>query len=130
MPRKSSNPSKGGQRERAEHGHPLHPGLFCLVAALCGSLACGDSGSGAADMEVDGGDLGGDDAGSKHPSFPSVASEAIPAPVANDCITDVTPGDHTFVCDGITYLVLVDEQCTRLACGLIFDVHGATMSGL
>ena len=22
------------------------------------------------------------------------------------------------------------EQCTKLACGLIFDVHGATMSGL
>lgn len=60
----------------------------------------------------------------------SVATTPIEPPVADDCITDVSPGDHTFTCDGITYLVLVDEQCTRLACGLIFDVHGATMSGL
>ena len=60
----------------------------------------------------------------------SVAVTPIDPPVADECITDVSPGDHTFTCDGITYLVLVDEQCTRLACGLIFDVHGATMSGL
>lgn len=60
----------------------------------------------------------------------SVATTPIEPPVADDCITDVSAGDHTFTCDGITYLVLVDEQCTRLACGLIFDVHGATMSGL
>ncbi len=135
MATKSSNLRKSGQlRERAEQGHSLHLARLCLLAALCGSVACGDSGSAAADMELDGGDLpgadAGADAGSTHPPFASVATEAIPAPVANDCITDVTPGDHTFSCDGVTYLVLVDEQCTRLACGLIFDVHGATMSGL
>lgn len=54
----------------------------------------------------------------------------IPPPVPDDCITKVTAGDHTFTCSGITFLVKVDEMCTRGACGLIFDVHGATMSGL
>jgi predicted esterase len=70
------------------------------------------------------------DAGTSHPQFESVATDPIAAPVASDCITDVSAGDHKFQCDGITYLVLVDEQCTKRACGLIFDVHGATMSGL
>lgn len=72
----------------------------------------------------------GSDSDPKPPEGDSVATTPIDPPVADDCITDVTAGDHTFTCDGITYLVLVDEQCTRLACGLIFDVHGATMSGL
>jgi hypothetical protein len=53
----------------------------------------------------------------------------IPAPVADDCITDVSAGDHTFTCSDITYQVMVDERCTKFACGLIFDVHGAAMTG-
>jgi pimeloyl-ACP methyl ester carboxylesterase len=53
----------------------------------------------------------------------------IPPPVADDCITSVAPGDHTFSCRGQTFLVMVDERCTRIACGLIFDVHGAAMNG-
>lgn len=50
-------------------------------------------------------------------------------PTPDDCITDVSPGDHTFTCQGLTFLVMVDEICTKQACGLIFDVHGGTMSG-
>jgi predicted esterase len=57
------------------------------------------------------------------------ALQPIDAPVADDCITDVKAGDHTFTCGGLTFLVLVDPMCTKLACGLIFDIHGATMSG-
>lgn len=57
------------------------------------------------------------------------AMQPIDPPVADDCITDVTPGDHTFTCGGVTFLVVVPEACTKLACGLIFDVHGGTMSG-
>jgi polyhydroxybutyrate depolymerase len=56
--------------------------------------------------------------------------QPIPAPIADDCITKVVAGDHKFTCNGVTYLVLVDEKCTKFACGLIFDIHGATMSGL
>jgi poly(3-hydroxybutyrate) depolymerase len=65
------------------------------------------------------------DAGAETPP----ALTPIPAPVADDCITDVSAGDHTFTCQGLTFLVMVDEQCTKNACGLIFDVHGGTMSG-
>jgi predicted esterase len=55
--------------------------------------------------------------------------EPIDPPVADDCIKDVSAGDHTFTCGGLTYLVMVDAMCTKYACGLIFDIHGATMSG-
>ena len=56
-------------------------------------------------------------------------SDAGPLGTPDDCITDVSAGDHTFTCGGLTFLVMVDEQCTRSQCGLIFDVHGGTMSG-
>jgi pimeloyl-ACP methyl ester carboxylesterase len=55
--------------------------------------------------------------------------QPIAAPVGDDCITDVSAGDHTFTCQGLTFLVMVDEMCTKFACGLIFDVHGGTMAG-
>ena len=72
------------------------------------------------------------DAGSKQSSTDAGAPPAmqpIDPPVADDCIKDVSAGDHTFSCDGLTYLVWVDASCTTHACGLIFDIHGATMSG-
>jgi predicted esterase len=62
-----------------------------------------------------------------------VDAEAPPpfsTPVADDCITNVSAGDHTFTCGGLTFLVMVHETCTKQACGLIFDVHGGTMAGL
>jgi len=55
--------------------------------------------------------------------------QPIDPPVADDCINDVTPGDHTYSCGGLTFLALIDPMCTKVACGLIFDIHGATMSG-
>jgi polyhydroxybutyrate depolymerase len=48
--------------------------------------------------------------------------------VPDDCITDVTPGHHEFVCDGLTYDVEVPDACLEMACGMVFDVHGYTMS--
>ncbi len=45
------------------------------------------------------------------------------------CITDVSAGAHVFPCDGLTYDVAVPSACTGSACGLVLDVHGATMSG-
>lgn len=116
----------------AERAERHLPAALLALAAVLTTPACGDSEGGAQEGDKDaaaGGDHT-DDSGTSHPHFTSVATEAIQPPVANDCITDVSPGDHTFTCDGITYLVLVDEQCTKRACGLIFDVHGATMSGL
>ena len=62
------------------------------------------------------------------PDGPDREMAPIEPPVADDCITDVTPSDHRFSCGDITYHVMVDEMCTRFACGLIFDIHGAGMS--
>lgn len=45
---------------------------------------------------------------------------------ANGCITDTSVGPHTVVCDGITYTVSVPPACAK-GCGLVLDVHGATM---
>jgi len=45
---------------------------------------------------------------------------------ANGCITDTSVGSHTIVCDGITYTVSVPPACAK-GCGLVLDVHGATM---
>jgi poly(3-hydroxybutyrate) depolymerase len=52
----------------------------------------------------------------------------IPAPKPVGCVTEVTAGDTKFACDGITYFVAVDPKCLKEACGLIFDIHGASMS--
>src|ERR1044071_2723982 len=56
--------------------------------------------------------------------------QPIDPPVADDCIKDVSPGDHTYSCGGLWFPTVIDPMCTKFACGLIFDIHGATMSGL
>jgi poly(3-hydroxybutyrate) depolymerase len=61
-------------------------------------------------------------------SGPGRTMASVPAPRADDCITDVSAGDHTFSCTGLTYKVMVDPMCLKFACGLIFDIHGASMS--
>jgi pimeloyl-ACP methyl ester carboxylesterase len=88
----------------------------------------GAAGTGAADGD-DAGTEPASDAATKSDTGPARTMQPIEPPVADDCIKDVSAGDHTFSCDGLTFLVLVDEMCTKLACGLIFDIHGATMSG-
>lgn len=53
-------------------------------------------------------------------------------PAPQGCITDVGPAEHLVFegCGaGITYNVSVPDRCLQYACGLIFDVHGWTMSG-
>jgi pimeloyl-ACP methyl ester carboxylesterase len=94
-----------------------------------GTAAAESGGSMTPPAMTDGGGLvadGGLDGGGST-SLP--ATKPIDPPVADDCITDVTAGDHTFSCSGLTFLVMVDPKCTQFACGLIFDTHGATMSG-
>jgi len=51
-----------------------------------------------------------------------------PAAIPDDCIDDVTAGEHVFACDGLTYDVTVPEACLSSACGLVLDVHGFTMN--
>ncbi|MEO7095816.1 MAG: hypothetical protein ABI175_21330 [Polyangiales bacterium] len=48
------------------------------------------------------------------------------------CITDKSAGTHVFTCDGFKYDVTIPTACASAAkgkCGLVLDVHGATMSG-
>ena len=55
---------------------------------------------------------------------------AFPPPVADDCIKDVSAkADHVFDCSGLKWNVSVPAACLTKACGLIFDVHGFSMSG-
>jgi polyhydroxybutyrate depolymerase len=51
--------------------------------------------------------------------------------IATGCITDTSAGTHVFTCDGFKYDVTIPPACTSGGgkCGLVLDVHGATMSG-
>ncbi len=80
----------------------------------------------------------GNGAGGSHEPSPIDAGSAdagpgpgvpVPPPDAGGCYTDVSAGSHEVPCDGITYTVSVPEQCLTTQCGLVFDVHGGTMSG-
>ena len=104
-----ANPGSGG-----ESGLAMGPGAY----ADAGVPVASDDGSVDSGMAPDEGA-----AASSADLYP------IEPPVADDCITDVSAGDHTYNCQGITFLTLVDPQCIERACGLIVDVHGATMSG-
>jgi len=54
---------------------------------------------------------------------------SIDPPQPSGCIDSVSAGDHVYTCDGITYDARIPEACTTRACGLIFDVHGYSMTG-
>lgn len=53
---------------------------------------------------------------------------AFPPPVPDDCITDVTAGHHVYMCSDLAWDVEIPVQCLDAPCGMIFDVHGLTMS--
>jgi pimeloyl-ACP methyl ester carboxylesterase len=90
-----------------------------------GATAGVGSGQAGADAAIDGGDEPSPDGAAPIPD----ALAPIDPPAASGCIDDVSAGDHTYTCEGIPFLTMVDEQCTTHACGLIMDVHGATMTG-
>jgi len=53
-----------------------------------------------------------------------------PDPVPDECVTDVSAGEHQFECAGdLVFDVSVPEACLSEACGLVVDIHGYTMSG-
>jgi len=45
------------------------------------------------------------------------------------CITEIVAGTRVFTCDGLKYDVSVPAACVLGGCGLVLDVHGASMSG-
>jgi poly(3-hydroxybutyrate) depolymerase len=72
-------------------------------------VSCGGSSSGDADV-------------------PLPATVPIAAPVPDDCLTDVRPGNYELRCEGLDFNLSVPEVCTDYACGLIVDVHGFGMT--
>lgn len=112
---------------------PLVPAaVVAILLAGCGSGdAEGDDGT---QQPVDQQEHGTDDP----------APAPIPDPVPNDCIIDVSPGEHAFACESLGFLcedeaiggtkagcfhVTVPEQCVEHACGVILNVHGVQMTG-
>ncbi len=83
------------------------------LASLAVVGACGTSPGGPGDGAGDG----------------APASDASP-PVAAGCITDVTPGDHTFTCGGLQVDARVPAACAAPGCGLVLELHGDTGTGL
>ncbi len=77
---------------------------------------------GVADLSTSRDDSGalGDDAGPP-------GGDAGP-PATEGCFTDVRAGHHVFACAGVDYDVEISAPCALGGCGLIFDVHGATMN--
>ena len=57
------------------------------------------------------------------------AAAAAPPPTPSGCITDVTPGDHTFTCEGFSTDVSIPAACEQPGCGLITELHGDTGTG-
>lgn len=64
----------------------------------------------------------------REPDAPASSDAPVVGPPAPEgCFTTVAPGHHVFPCDGISYDVEISSECAGGGCGLIFDVHGATM---
>lgn len=57
------------------------------------------------------------------------SSTSAPPPTPSGCITDVTPGDHTFTCEGFSVDVSIPPKCVQPGCGLITQLHGDTGTG-
>jgi poly(3-hydroxybutyrate) depolymerase len=76
------------------------------------------------DPTKDSGSSGGGDAA----TTPDSAVPDVP-PTPSGCITDVTPGDHTFTCEGRSTDVSIPTACVKPGCGLITEIHGDTGTG-
>lgn len=98
----------------------------CALALL--GTACGGDGEDAAGSAGSAG-VGAAGAGGAAGVAGAAGTGGIPPPQPRGCIDDVSAGDHVWDCDGHAYDARVPEACLTEACGLIFDVHGFSMSG-
>jgi polyhydroxybutyrate depolymerase len=71
-------------------------------------------------------DAAGPDAPLLDAAGPDTSVPGLPAP--EGCFTDVDAGHHVFDCGEIRYDVELSSACAAGGCGLILDVHGATMN--
>ena len=85
---------------------------LAVLAALLG--ACG------------GGSISnGDDA----PVIDAQLVDATP-PTPAGCVTDVSSGDHVYMCGGLRVDARIPARCQAPGCGLILELHGDTGTGL
>ena len=105
-----------------------------LAFAMTGVAACSKSDSSGdlsrggpqtPDATSDGGSSGNAPDG----SGPKADAAPAPPPTPSGCITDVTPGDHTFMCEGFSTDVSIPSACVQPGCGLITEIHGDTGTG-
>ena len=95
-----------------------------------GGASGGAAGSGGSATGGTGGSATGGSGGTTTGGTGGSGGAPIPPPVADDCITDVSAKpDHVFDCSSLKWNMSVPPACVTNACGLIFDVHGFTMSG-
>ena len=109
--------------------------LAILLAFAVLALGCEDSATSDDPL----GPAGGPDAGAPDPDPDSPDADVIPDPPADaagvelgdadECVTEVTSGEHVFSCGAITFDVSIPDACSVSHCGLILDVHGGCMSG-
>lgn len=102
------------------------------AAGAGGSSSGGSAGAGGASTGGGAGSGGasGGSGGAGGSSSGGSGGGSFPPPVADDCIKDVTAKpDHVFECSGLKWNMSVPPACLTQACGLIFDVHGFSMSG-
>lgn len=83
-----------------------------------------DAGLDASQVPMPDADVPSTDGGSQDAADPRDAGMLAP----EGCITAVSAGHHVFDCDGIAYDVELASACAAGGCGLVLDVHGATMN--
>lgn len=118
------------------------PLCMALSFPLLALVGCSDSGEEPSDpafeikrgSQRDGGGVESEgDAAAVDAGPPSDASGGFSyKPTPAGCVTDVSPGDHTFTCEGLTVDVTIPDMATKCAtagCGLILELHGDTGTG-
>ena len=114
-------------------------GVVCVVAVLVAIAACsgaepsGELGgrppAGPADPAKKDSGTPGTTADGSTPAADADAAPQGPPPTPSGCITDVTPGEHTFTCEGFSVDVSIPAACVNPGCGLITELHGDTGTG-
>lgn len=115
-----------------------------LTAILAHFAACGDtaevptgadggaggsSGASSGGASSSSGGASGSSSGASSSSGGDAAADAPGGLSPSGCIDDVSPGDHAYTCDGYRIDVRLPVACKSGGCGIVLDVHGATMSG-
>jgi poly(3-hydroxybutyrate) depolymerase len=105
-------------------------GLVAGVFAACGGSDASDDLAGTKPTTATGGVDGGKPVNASDGSTTTGdGAPDAPPPTPSGCITDVTPGDHTFTCEGLSVDVSIPTACVKPGCGLITEIHGDTGTG-